>query len=94
MKVVKNYIRKAPGEEGGAEEVQKSLGTQRCPNCKQLIEKAEWRKHFKVCVMDSKYKEEKQKRDEREANKAYAGADDITQNLRRFASKRPDIFGK
>lgn len=44
--------------------------------------------------MDSKWKEEKAKRDEREANKAYSGADDITQNLRRFASKRPDIFGK
>ena len=44
--------------------------------------------------MDPKSKEKKQQFEERVANKGYAGADDITTNLRRFAVARPDIFGR
>ena len=44
--------------------------------------------------MDAKSKEQKQQLEERQANKGYAGADDITTNLRRFAVQRPDIFGR
>ena len=90
MKVVKNYVRK----EEATDSKQSIEGTQKCPNCKQNISKSDWRQHFKICIMDSKWKEEKQKLNERQANAAYAGADDITQNLRRFASARPDIFGQ
>ena len=94
MKVVKNYVRKTAEDAGNEGEVPKSEGTQKCPNCKSVIEKVEWRQHFKMCMLDPKWKEKKQHMIERQANAAFAGADDITQNLRRFANKRPDIFGR
>ena len=94
MKVVKNYVRKTVDEQAQEEAKKQSDGYQKCPNCKQLILKSEWRQHFKLCVMDPKSKEKKQQFEERVANKGYAGADDITTNLRRFAVARPDIFGR
>jgi hypothetical protein len=50
LKVKKNYVRKT-------DEAAKSTGTQKCPNCKQDILKSEWQQHFKICVLDAKWKE-------------------------------------
>ena len=78
MKVVKNYVRKTATEQDETAKQVASEGTQKCPNCKQNILKSEWRQHFKLCVMDPKWKEQKQQLIDRKANAAYAGADDIT----------------
>ena len=51
MKIVSDY--KKPNEKV-------SLGVQKCPNCKQEIAKTEWRQHFKICMMDSKWRDNKQ----------------------------------
>lgn len=32
---------------------------QKCPNCKLDINKVEWREHFKICVLDSKWRDNK-----------------------------------
>ena len=58
---------------------------QKCPNCKQSINKSEWKEHFKICTLDSKWKEQKQMMIER-ANNTVGTGDEITQNLRRFAN--------
>ena len=59
MKVVKNYVRKT-ADEIESEEVKKTTeATQKCPNCKQNILKSEWRQHFKICISDPKWKEQK-----------------------------------
>jgi hypothetical protein len=97
MKIKKNYVRKTAGSDqpGASETSSKAAaqqGQQKCPNCKQNIPKSEWREHFKICTMDSQWKEQKQQRMERESNAPGTG-DEITQNLRRFAAQRPDIFG-
>ena len=63
MKVVKNYVRKTVDE--SAEQQKQNEGTQKCPNCKQSILKSDWRQHFKICVMDPKWKEQKQQLIER-----------------------------
>ena len=62
MKIKKNYVRKTGGPEqpGAGETSTKAVGQQKCPNCKQNIAKSEWREHFKICTMDSKWKEQKQ----------------------------------
>ncbi len=51
MKLKTNYQRKAQ------EEVK--VSTQKCPNCKLDINKQEWREHFKICVLDQKWKDQK-----------------------------------
>jgi acetyl-CoA carboxylase beta subunit len=88
MKIKKNYIRKTQEEEVNRANYQK------CPNCKQEILKTDWRNHFKICVMDSKWKDQKQQRIERQNLNSLATGEEITQNLRRFANQRPDLYGK
>ena len=94
MKIVKNYVRKADNDSVVPESSKSLVGAQKCPNCQKVIPKQEWRDHFKICMMDSKWKEQKLQRQEREKMNTLASSDEITQNLRRFASQRPDIFGK
>lgn len=88
MKIKKNYVRKPADEDANRANLQK------CPNCKQDIQKTDWRNHFKICVMDSKWKDQKQQRVERQNLNTLATGDEITQNLRRFANQRPDLYGK
>lgn len=52
LKIKKNYVRKSDGAD-----VAKETGKQRCPNCRQEILKSDWQEHFKLCVMDKKWKE-------------------------------------
>lgn len=86
LKLKKNYVRKT-------EETTKNREYQKCPNCKQDILKSEWQQHFKICVLDSKWKEQKEQRAQRTAQSSLAGGDEISQNLSRFASQRPDLYG-
>ncbi len=53
MKIKQGYVRKANQDE------QKTVGSQKCPNCKLDINKNEWREHFKICVLDSKWRDNK-----------------------------------
>ena len=55
MKIRNNYQRK-----NVIEEESKSVGVQKCPNCKLEISKAEWKNHYKICVLDAKWKDNKQ----------------------------------
>jgi hypothetical protein len=43
-------------------------------------------------LMDPKWREEKELREKRAALNSLAAGDEISQNLRRFASERRDIF--
>jgi hypothetical protein len=56
LKVKKNYVRKSNNQQDGADAA-KETGKQRCPNCRQEIQKSDWQEHFKLCVMDKKWKE-------------------------------------
>ena len=60
MKIKQNYQRKPQQEEES-----KTTGVQKCPNCKMEVSKAEWKNHFKICVLDSKWKDNKQARIDR-----------------------------
>ena len=69
MKVVKNYGKKT--------EEKKTVGTQKCPKCQQDIPLNEWKEHMKLELMDPKWREEKQKRQEREKLNSLAQGDEI-----------------
>jgi hypothetical protein len=43
-------------------------------------------------LMDPKWREEKQKREERAKLNSLASGDEITTNLKKFAAERRDIF--
>ncbi len=60
MKIRQNYQRK-----NALEEESKTTGVQKCPNCKLDISKAEWKNHYKICVLDTKWKDNKQQRIDR-----------------------------
>ena len=82
MKIVKNYQRtdsEVKAAKGGAG------GTQKCPKCQSEIPIAEWKEHMRLELMDPKWREEKQKREERAKLNSLAGGDEIAQNLKRFA---------
>ena len=88
MKIKTGYVRKT-----GEETVK--VDTQRCPNCKADIAKTEWQEHFKICVLDAKWKDNKQTNMDRAGGmNQLASGDEITKNLKRLASQRPDIAGK
>lgn len=53
MKIKQNYVRKIEPETTKMTEVQK------CPNCKADIPKTEWHEHFKICVLDAKWRDNK-----------------------------------
>jgi hypothetical protein len=90
MKIKQGYVRKTD-----AKEETKTASTQKCPHCKAEINKAEWRAHFRVCVLDSKWKDNKQKNQERAGGMSQlASGEEITQNLKRLANQRPDLAGK
>ena len=64
MKIKKNYVRNVTNglERTNSSDPKKAAsaaGTQKCPNCKAEILKSEWKSHFKICVMDGKWKEQK-----------------------------------
>lgn len=52
LKLKTNYVKKPVVQN---EEFKSQV--QLCPNCKQDISKNEWRDHFKICVLDSKWKD-------------------------------------
>jgi hypothetical protein len=54
LKLKPNFVRKTVSVE------ESKLAIQKCPNCKQDISKSEWRDHFKICVLDQKWKDQKQ----------------------------------
>jgi splicing factor 3A subunit 1 len=85
MKVKKNYQRVE-------ESKQATGGTQRCPKCQQEIPLAEWKEHMRLELMDPKWREERQKREERAKLNSLASGDEIAANLRKFAGERKDIF--
>ena len=90
MKIKSGYVRKTD-----AKEEAKTTSTQKCPHCKADINKAEWRAHFRVCVLDSKWKDNKQQNKDRAGGmNQLASGDEITQNLKRLATQRPDLAGK
>ena len=67
--------------------------TQKCPKCHQTFGLIELEGHIKICLMDSKqWLAQKQDRDVRKQMPALAEDDDITKNLKRFASQRPDLY--
>ena len=86
MKIVKNYKRQVDQDSVVPESNKAAVGMQKCQNCQKVIPKAEWREHFKICMMDSKWKEQKLQRIERQKMNSLASSDEIIQNLRRFAS--------
>ena len=58
MKIKKNYVRNVTSGLNSSDPKKASAaGTQKCPNCKAEILKSEWKSHFKICVMDGKWKE-------------------------------------
>ena len=81
MKIKKNYARKT--ETQASTEAGQKTQVQKCTKCKQNINKSEWKEHFKICNLDSKWKEQKQMMIDRSNNTIGTG-DEITQNLRRF----------
>ena len=50
MKIKTNHVRKTDDEKNHI---------QKCPNCKQDINKLEWQNHFKICVLDKNWKDQK-----------------------------------
>lgn len=60
MRLKSNPSRAAGVRAGTVDEERGQI--QKCPNCKQDISKAEWRAHFKVCVLEKNWKDQKQSR--------------------------------
>lgn len=82
MKIKQGYQRKPANQEEA-----KTLATQKCPNCKAEINKSEWREHFKICVLDSKWRDNKQQNIDRAGGmNQLASGEEISQNLKRLAN--------
>lgn len=86
MKIVKNYERK------NDDKVKE--GTQKCPKCHEDIPKSEWTNHMKLELMNPKWREEKQKLEERKKLNSLASDEEIAQNVKKFTNEKRDIFGK
>lgn len=69
-----------------------AISTRKCPKCQQDIPVSEWQEHWKLELLNPKWREEKMKLEERKKLNSLASGDEITQNLRKFAQERRDLF--
>ena len=94
MKVKKNYTRKTLTEKDKMDKKSQNMKLQECPKCLQRIKVIDWKNHMKICLKNTKeWLAQKQDRDYRATLPALAEGDEITKNLKRFASQRPDLSG-
>jgi len=59
----------------------------------QQVRLDEMEEHMRISLLDPKWKEQKQRDEERRKDSNVAGGDDINRNLKSFAARRTDIFG-
>ncbi|KAE9969077.1 hypothetical protein BLS_005515 [Venturia inaequalis] len=65
--------------------------TRECPNCRQQIPVDEMDQHIKIELMDPRFREQKNKEQQRTAT-TNISTHDVANNLKRLASQRTDVF--
>ncbi|KAK2067469.1 hypothetical protein P8C59_001207 [Phyllachora maydis] len=87
VKIKENYVPRAAARAANKLDAQTAL----CPNCKQQVPLHELAEHMRIELLDPSWKEQKAKSDARHATTNLSTVD-VANNLKRFASKRPDVF--
>lgn len=83
MKIVENYDKKRRDE--------KREQFQTCPKCNKSIPMSEWSEHLRLELLDPKWREEKLDYINRQKNPTTAEGLDVTRELKKMVSNRPDI---
>ena len=86
MEIVQNYVPQAMGATapGAATTVMTADG--------QVVANDQVNEHMRILLMDPKWREENQRRLDKQKETSFAGGESIADSLRRFADKRSDIF--
>ena len=71
----------------------KDQPTNKCPICNQYIPISEYNEHLRIELLDPQYKNIQEDVRSRGANVTMASGDEVSENLARFARRRPDLFG-
>ena len=75
------------------QELEQKSKSQPCPKCNQMIQVARWKEHIKICLMDTQtWLQQKQDVEVRKQLPSLAEGQEIANNLKRFASQRPDLY--
>eukprot|EP01017_Pseudomicrothorax_dubius_P004815 TRINITY_DN1106_c0_g1_i4.p1 TRINITY_DN1106_c0_g1~~TRINITY_DN1106_c0_g1_i4.p1 ORF type:complete len:617 (+),score=193.87 TRINITY_DN1106_c0_g1_i4:258-2108(+) len=83
VKIKKNYVRKPAAE----------ASEERCPLCRRMIPLSQMNDHVRIEMIDPKYKEIKKELEARSQSMQITSGNELFNNLRNFANKRPDLFG-
>lgn len=58
-----------------------------------MIQAATLNEHIKICMLDERYRIQKQNQEQSENNRSTVGGMELQMNLKGMRNKRPDIFG-
>lgn len=98
VKVRKDYDPKMAGSAGSAANPVNAALSDRttCPRCGIELRLAEFNDHLRICTLDPRWKEQRDRMDEerRRAESVFVPGSEITEHLRKLAERRTDIFGR